>query len=191
MGTGRQRISLAGRGLAARVVGRVLAPEDPVVRAVSAALVVPEDPAVRAALVVLEDPVVPAVRAALVVLGDPVVPAVRVALVVPENPVVRAVPAALVVPEDPVVPAVRALAIVLAGVQEPETALVEAAPERDQVAVPLRTKSVIAVHHRGRVPLLAAVEDLAAVAEIMHAQAATEAARVWAAAVTAVAAAPE
>ena len=161
MGIGRQRISLAGRGLAARVVGRVLAPEDPVVRAVSAAWVVPEDPAVRAALVVPEDPVVPAVPAALVV---------------PENPVVP------VVPEDPVVPAVRALAIVLAGVQEPETALVEAAPERDQVAVPLRTKSVIAVHHRGRVPLLAAVEDLAAVAEIMHAQAATEAARVWAAA---------
>ena len=52
-----------------------------------------------------------------------------------------------------------------------------------QLAVPLRTKSVIAVHHRGRVPLLAAVEDLAAVAEIMHAQAATEAARAWEAAV--------
>jgi hypothetical protein len=87
---------------------------------------------------------------------------------------------------------VRALAIVLAGVQEPETALVEAAPEPDQVAVPLRIKSVIAVHHRGRVPLLAAVEDLAAeVAEIMHAQAATEAARVWAAAVIAVAAAAD
>jgi hypothetical protein len=183
MGTGRRRISLAGRGLAARVVGsRVLAPEDPVVPAALVVPVVPEDPAVRAALVVPEDPVELAVPAALVVLEDP---AVRVALVVPEDPVV---PAAQVVPESP---AVRALAIVLAGVQEPETALVEAAPERDQVAVPLRTKSVIAVHHRGRVPLLAPVEDLAAVAEIMHAQAATEAVKAWEAAVTAVAAAPE
>jgi len=77
------------------------------------------------------------------------------------------------------------------AVAELEHGPVEAEREPDQVAVPLRIKSVIAVHHRGRVPLLAAVEDLAAVAEIMHAQAATEAARVWAAAVTAVAAAPE
>jgi hypothetical protein len=63
--------------------------------------------------------------------------------------------------------------------------------EHGPVAVPLRIKWVTAVHHRGRVPLLAAVEDLAAVAEIMHAQAATEAATVWAAAVKAVVAAPE
>jgi hypothetical protein len=157
----------------------VIAAVQAIGRAVWVALAVPENPVVPAVLVVLHDPVVQAAWAALVVPENPVVP------VVPEDPVV---PAARVVPESP---AVRALAIVLAGVQEPETALVEAAPERDQVAVPLRTKSVIAVHHRGRVPLLAAVEDLAAVAEIMHAQAATEAARVWAAAVTAVAAAPE
>ena len=89
-----------------------------------------------------------------------------------------------------IVPAeVSVLAIVLAGVQEPEAALVEGAPERGPVAVPLRIKSVIALHHRGRVPLLAAVEDLAAVAEIMRAQAAAEAVTAWeAAAVTAVAA---
>lgn len=55
-------------------------------------------------------------------------------------------------------------------------------PERDPVAVPLRTKSVIAVHHRGRVPLLAAVEDLAAVVETTRDPAATEAAIAWAAA---------
>ena len=153
MGTGRRRISLAGRGLAARVVGsRVLAPEDPVVPAVPAALVVPEDPVVPAALVVLESPAVP------------------------ENQVV------LVVPESP---AVRALAIVLAGVQEPETALVEveAAPERDKVAVPLRIKSVTAPHRRGLVPVPKRVEDLAAAAETTRDPAATEAATAWVAAV--------
>jgi hypothetical protein len=84
---------------------------------------------------------------------------------------------------------VRGVVPVLAIVQ------VEAVPVRShlraRLAVPLRTKSVIGLHRRGRVPLLAAVEDLAAVAEIMHAQAATEAATVWAAAVRAVAAAPE
>ena len=78
------------------------------------------------------------------------------------------------------------LIIALAEVREPETVQVEAAPVRShlraRLAVPPRIKSVIAVHHRGRVPLLAAVQDLAAVAEIMHAQAATEAATVWAAA---------
>jgi hypothetical protein len=53
-----------------------------------------------------------------------------------------------------------------------------------QLAVPPRTKSVIAVHHRGRVPLLAAVEDLAAAAaETMRDPAATEAGIAWVAAV--------
>ncbi len=146
------------------------------------ALAVPENPAVRAALVVPEDP---AVRVALVVSEDPVVPA---ALVVPENPVV---PAALVVPEDPVVPAARALAIVLAGVQEPGTALVEVAPERDQVAVPLRIKSVTGPRRHDQV-LVLTVEDLAGeVVETTHGQAAAEAVRAWEAAVTAVAAAAE
>ena len=96
-----------------------------------------------------------------------------------------------------IVPAeVQVLAIVLAEVRVPETVQVEAVPVRShlraRLAVLLRTKSVIALHRRGRVPLLAAVEDLAAVAEIMRAQAATEAVRAWeAAAVTAVAAAAE
>jgi hypothetical protein len=131
------------------------------------------------------------VRAALVVPEDPGVP---VALVVPENPVVRA---ALVVPEDPVVPAARVV---------PESPAVQVARERElvqveavlvqghrpaQLAVALRTKSVIAAHPHDLVPLLAAEEDLAAVAEIMHAQAAAEAVIAWAVADTAVAAAPE
>ena len=91
--------------------------------------------------------------------------------------------------------AVQAPVIVPVEARVPGIVQVEAVPVRShlraRLAVPLRTKSVIAARHRGRVLLLAAVEDLAAVAEIMHAQAATEAARVWAAAVTAVAAAPE
>ena len=53
-------------------------------------------------------------------------------------------------------------------------------PERDPVAVPLRTKSVIAAHHRDLVPLLAGAEDLAAaVAETTREPAATEAATAW------------
>jgi hypothetical protein len=168
MGTGRRRISLAGRGLAGRVVGsRVLAPEDPGVPAVSGALVVPEDPVVRAALVVPENLVVPAVLAALVVPENPAVP---------DGPVV---PAARVLQESP---AVRALAIVLAGVQEPETALVEAAPERDQVAVPLKIKSVTGPRRHDQV-LLLTVEDLAAeVVETTLEQAAAEAVKAWEAA---------
>jgi hypothetical protein len=166
------------------VVGsRVLAPVVPVVRV---ALVVPGDPvvpAVRVALVVPEDPVVPAVRVALVVLEDPAVP---VALVVP------AVREALVVSENPAVPVARAVPV---GVLERELVQVEAGLVRDhprvRPAVALRTKSVIAAHPHDLVPLLAAEEDLAAVAEIMHAQAAAEAVIAWAVADTAVAAAPE
>jgi hypothetical protein len=101
-----------------------------------------------------------------------------------------------VVPELAIVLAeVQVLAIVLAEVRVPETVQVEAVPVRNhlraRLAVPPRIKWVTAVHLRGPVRLLAAVEDLAAVAETMHAQAATEAATVWAAAVRAVAAAPE
>ena len=58
---------------------------------------------------------------------------------------------------------VQAPVIALAEVREPETVQVEAVPVRSHrrapLALPLRTKSVIAVHHRGRVPLPAAVED--------------------------------
>ena len=95
----------------------------------------------------------------------------------------------------PVLAIVLAEALVLiiapAEVPEPVIAQVEAVPVRShlraRLAVPLRTKSVIAVHHRGRVPLLAAAEDLAAVVETTRDPAATEAGIAWAAAVTVVA----
>jgi hypothetical protein len=99
---------------------------------------------------------------ALVVPGNPVEP---VALVVPGNPVV---PAVLVVPGNPVVPEletgpVAALELVLV-----------------QVAVALRTRSVIAAHRPDLVPLLEAEEDLAAaVAETTREPAAAEAAVAW------------
>ncbi len=53
---------------------------------------------------------------------------------------------------------------------------------RAQLAVPLRIKSVTAVHRRGLVPLLGA-EDLAAAAETTRERAAAEAAAAWEAAV--------
>ena len=58
---------------------------------------------------------------------------------------------------------------------------VEAVPERDPVAVPLRTKSVTAAHHRGLVPA-PRVEDSAAAAETTREPAAAEAAVAWEAA---------
>jgi hypothetical protein len=135
------------------------------------------------ALAGLEDPVVPAVQAALVVPENPVV------LVAPGDPVVRAAPG------DPVVRAALA-GLVVQVVVEPERVPVvvelELVPAeavrvlghlRAQLVVQLRTKSVIAVHHRGRVPLLAAAEDLAAAAETTRDPAATEAATAWVAAV--------
>ena len=89
-------------------------------------------------------------------------------------------------------------------VAEPELVPVEAVPELNQVVVELelvpvvavpelghprgrlavapRTKSVTAARRRDLARLLAGEEDLAAVAEIMHAQAAAEAATAWAAA---------
>ena len=108
-------------------------------------------------------------------LGAPAVPVVRVALVVPVSPVARVasvVPVSPVVPEDPVVPE-NPVAL--------ELAPAEAAQEHDRVEVPLRTKSVIAAHPRGQVPVLAA-EDLAAAAETTLAPAAAEVAEAWAAA---------
>jgi len=73
-----------------------------------------------------------------------------------------------VVLENPVVPG-------------PETAL-EAVPERDPVAVPLRTKSVTAPHHRGLVPA-PRVEDSAAAAETTRVPVAAEVGTAWEAAV--------
>jgi hypothetical protein len=170
MGTGKRRISLAD--------------------------VVRVAPVVRAALVVPEDPVELAVRVALAVPEDPVELAVRAALVVPEDP---AVPVALVVSESPAVPV--ALVVLVAAELELDPAVVElervpvvvelerdqaAAPVQDhrpaQLAVALRTKSVIAAHHPDQVPLLAVEEDLAAAAETTREPAAAEAAKAWAAA---------
>ena len=124
-----------------------------------AALVVP---AVRVALVEWEDPVGPAVQES---------PAVRVALVEWEDPVEPAVqesPAVQVAPERELVQVVAALEHVQ---EEAEQALVQA-------AVPLRTKSVIAPHRRGLVPLLGA-EDLAAEVETTREPAVAEAVIAW------------
>ena len=173
MATENTANKFGGRVRVAPVVGR----------AVRAALVVPEDPvelAVRAALVVPEDPVELAVRAALVVPEDPVVLAVRAALVVPENPAVLVVPedpvvrVALVVSESPAVPVALELELV-----QVEAVLVQG-HRPAQLAVALRTKSVIAAHRPDLVPLLAAEEDLAAaVAETTREPAAAEAVIAW------------
>ena len=66
-----------------------------------------------------------------------------------------------------------------------EHVLAAAVPERDPVAVLLRTRSVIAAHHRDRV-LARRVEDSAVAAETTREPAVTEAAVAWAAAVIAV-----
>ena len=114
-----------------------------------------------------------------------------------EDPAELAVQVALVESEDPVEPAVLELETVPAA--EPELGIVQvvepeleidpvvAALERDpvvaeqalvQVAVPLGTKSVITLHHRGLVPVLGA-EDLAAEVETTREPAATEAVIAW------------
>jgi hypothetical protein len=180
-----------------RVIALAAAPEhDQVLAEPGLVPVVAErEPAAESLAIVLAE-----ARARVIVRGaEPVLALVQG--VVPEQAIVLAEALVLIIaPAEAlvlaIVPAeVQAPVIALAEVREPETVQVEAVPVRShlraRLAVPLRTKSVIAARHRGRVLLLAAVEDLAAVAEIMHAQAATEAARVWAAAVTAVAAAPE
>jgi len=81
--------------------------------------------------------------------------------------------------ENPAVP-VELTVLVVVLVQDPRPVL---------LAVALKTKSVIAAHHPGQVPLLGAEEDLAAaVAETTRAPAAAEAAKAWAVADTAAAA---
>ena len=139
---------------------------------------VPEDPAV---LVVLESPAV--LPVALVVQEDRVVPAARV---VSENPAVpvalelQTVPVAVQAPA--IARAVRAQLIVRAA-GELERGQAVAVPvlghRHVQLAIPLRTKSVTAAHHRDLALLLAA-EDLAAVAETTREPAAAEAATAWA-----------
>jgi len=191
MATGIQRISLAVRGLVGKVE-RVIALAQ-VIDQVAVLELAAESLAIGQ----------PAELGLAIVLAE-----ARVLIIAPaEVPVLAIVPAE--VPEPIIAPAqalalalaivlaeARVLAIAPAEVPEPEIVQVEAVPVRShlraRLAVPLRTKSVIALHRRGRVPLLAAVEDLAAVAEIMRAQAATEAVKAWEeAAVTAVAAAAE
>ena len=177
MATGIQRISLAVRGLVGKVE-RVIARAQ-VIDQVAVLELAAESLAIGQA----------EARARVIVPG--VVPELAI---VPAEALVLAIDLAealvlIIVPAEVQVPV-----IALAEAREPETVQVEAVPVRNhlraRLAVPLRTKSVIALHHRGRVPLLAAVEDLAAVAEIMRAQAATEAVTAWeAAAVTAVVAA--
>ena len=168
MGTGKRRISTAVRGLVGRVE-RVIARAQ-VIDQVAVLELAAESLAIGQA----------AARARVIVRGAEPVLAIVLGMV-------------------PVLAIVLAEALVLiiapAEVPEPVIAQVEAVRVRShlraRLAVPLRTKWVIAVHHRGRVPLLAAVEDLAAGVETTHGQAATEAGTVWAAAVTAVAGAPE
>ena len=124
-----------------------------------------------------------AVIAAVQVIGR----GVWVALAVPENPVV---PAVLVVLDDPVVQAAWAALVVpvalelpTAEVREPETVPVEAVPERDPLAVPLRTRSVTAAHRRALALGPKREEDMAVVAAATTpARAAKEAARAWVAA---------
>jgi hypothetical protein len=82
---------------------------------------------------------------------------------------------------------------------ELELVQVVVVPEHGRVAAPVpnlrrgqlearrRTRSATEAHHRGQVPLLAAVEDLAAGVETTRDPAATEAGIAWAAAVTVVA----
>jgi hypothetical protein len=88
-----------------------------------------------------------------------------------------------------------AVELALVPVVELELVPVVAVPElghpRGRLAVAPRTKSVTAARRRDLARLLAGEEDLAAVAETTREPAATEAAVAWAAAVTAVAVAPE
>ena len=135
----------------------------------------------------LAEPVGPVVLADPVVLAALVAPVVQVGLVVQEDP---AVVVALVVQEDPAVLVglehvqVEAVLEHAQAAVEQERDLAEAAPEHGPVAVPPRTKSVIAAHHLDQVPLLAAVVDLVAVAQTMREQAAAEAVIAWEVAVT-------
>jgi hypothetical protein len=105
-----------------------------------------------------------------VVLADPVVQAALVAqvvLAVLVVPVALANPAVQVVPENPAVP---------------ELVPVAAARALVQVAPPAKIKWVTAAHHHGQVRVPTRVEALAVVAAAtMHAPAATEAVRAWAA----------
>ena len=101
-------------------------------------------------------------------------PVVQVALVVPENQVVRV---ALVAPENPVAQELETGPVVAL---ELVINLVAAEREPDQVAVPLRIKSVTGPRRHDQV-LLLTVEDLAVeVAETTRVPAAAEGGKAWA-----------
>jgi hypothetical protein len=198
-------INSAGVVQVARVVLVVpVVPVELVVRAALVVLDVPVELAVQAALGVLEDRVELAVQVALAGPENPVELAGPAALAEPEDLVVLAVRAALVVlenlgelavQENPGVPGVLAVLVVpvvQVVLENPAVLIVpaEAGPVQNHrpahLAVALRTKSVIAAHHRDPVPLLAVEEDLAAAeAGITREPAAAEAATAWAVADTA------
>ena len=96
---------------------------------------VPAEPVIAAELAVA---VVPGARVGLAAPEDPVVPVARAALVVPVS---------RVVPESPVELELAPVVVVQ------ELVRVEAAQEHDREEVPPRTRSVIAAHPRGQVPV--------------------------------------
>ena len=105
--------------------------------------------------------------------AEPVIAAVQV--------IGRTVAVALAVPGNPVVPV--ALELAPAEVREPETVPVKAVPERDPVAVPLRTRSVTTAPRRALALGPKMEKDMAVVAAATTpARAAKEAARAWVAA---------
>ena len=171
MGIGAQRINLAAMLASSRVIARAQVIDQVAVLERAAEWLAIVQAAARARVIVRG-----AELGLAIVRG--VVPELAIVLVEALVPII-------------VLAEAQAPVIALAAVRVPETVQVAAVPVRRhlraRLAVPLRTKSVIAVHHRGRVPLLAAAEDLAAVVETTRDPAATEAATAWAAAVTVVA----
>jgi hypothetical protein len=164
MGTGKRRINSADRVLAARAVGsRALAPapEHDQVVAEPGLVPVAAEPEHGQAEVALE---------LSPVAAEPEHGPVEVAL--------ELSPVAAEPEHDPVA-------------AELGLVPVEAVPVPNQVAVAPRTKSVTAARRRDLARLLAGEEDLAAAVETTREPAATEAGVAWAAAVTAVAVAPE
>jgi hypothetical protein len=163
MGTGKPRISTAAQ-LVGRVAGR-RAPERELGQAVE-----PETSERETAQVAVLELVIGLAGVPELVIG-PVAAELELGTVLVVEPELEVVQA--VVPELGHVP-VEALELETAPVVGLELELV-------QVAVPLRTKSVITPHHRGLVPLLGA-EDLAVEVETTREPAATEAVKAWEAA---------
>jgi len=168
MGIGAQRINLAVMLASSRVIALAAAPEhDQVLAEPGLVPVVAEREPAAESLAIGQA----AARARVIVRAE-----APVLAIVPAEALVLVIVLVEAAPEQDLVEAELERVLVAA---ELEHAPVAAAPERGPVAVPLRTKSVIAVHHRGRVPLLTAVEDLVVVAQTMREQAATEAATAW------------